>query len=255
MMRLIVFVLILTALAPSALAAQDVSFEATAGTVPHLKVELFWGRIVVATHDQAYATIEARGESNVDGLRSLNEPRLAINAADGKIVVKQPTPGSGSFRSAEITVLVPTHCNLELVMLRGGDIDVSEVTGEISITNLNGSVVMSEVAGAALVNASNGEIEASFRAVRDDMDLQFTTLNGSVEICLPETFTAHLALFTEGDPILTDFDVQPATMAAADVPSSERRGREAVTGRIGTSDRWLTASTLNGEIRLRRCPL
>jgi hypothetical protein len=252
MMRSILF-LVLIVLVPSVVAAKDVSFEASNGTVPHLKVELFWGRIVVATHDQAYATIEARGESNVDGLRSLNEPRLVIDAADGRIAVKQPTPERGNFRSAEITVLVPVQCNLELVMLRGGDIDVSQVEGEISITNLNGSVALKEVAGAALVNASNGAIEASFRAVADDLDLQFMTLNGSVELCMPETFSAHLALFTEGDPILTDFDVQPATLAAADVPTGKRRGREAVTGRIGTSDRWLTASTLNGEIRLQRC--
>lgn len=260
MMRFIfILILILFTLSPGVAQATDVEFDTPSDAVPHLRVELHWGSIHVATHDQAFARIEARGESNVDGLRSLNEPRLQIEAQNGRISVAQPEPERGSFRSAEIEVLVPARCNLELVMLRGGDIEVREVEGELSITNLNGSVALREVSGAALVNASNGTIQASFRTVVDDLDLQFTTLNGSVELCLPESFEARLALFTEGDPILSDFDVQPATAAAASAPSAnsaagERRGREAVMGQIGTSERWLVASTLNGEIRLERCP-
>lgn len=253
MLRIIITILFL-ALGPVVLAAQDVPFGAPAGEVPHLRVELHWGRIIIATHDQPFARIAAEGQSNVDGLRSLNEPRLAIDTAAGRISVAQPEPERGNFRSAEITVLVPERCHLELVMLRGGDIEVRDVTGEISVTNRNGSVALHDVAGAAMVNASNGSIAASFRAVDPESDLQFITLNGSVELCLPEDFAARLALHTEGDPILSRFEVAPAAFPAASVPAVESAGGETVLGQVGDSERWLVASTLNGEIRLERCP-
>ncbi|MEM7586256.1 MAG: hypothetical protein AAF560_22885, partial [Acidobacteriota bacterium] len=131
---------------------------------------------------------------------------------------------------------------------------VEAIEGLFDITHLNGSVELENVSGAAAVNASNGSIQASFSRIDPERDLVFTSLNGSVELCLPEDFAARVHLTTAGDPIRSAFEVRQQDQAVT-VPAGGtlRQKTSEVRGVVGNDGRLLRASTLNGEISLERC--
>ena len=179
---------------------------------------------------------------------------IEVGEEDHRVTVRQQPLRQGSFRSAHLEITTPRTTSLSLRINRGGDIWVRDVRGLVEVTNLNGSVELTGVTGAAAVNASNGAIAAGFDALAPDRDMIFTSLNGSIELCLPADTSRRVHLTTAGDPIRSDFPVARDEEVAVVGPGGSRSAdRSEVRGRIGMGGAWLRASTLNGEIHLERC--
>lgn len=170
------------------------------------------------------------------------------------VSVQQASLRKGTFRSAHLEITTPLASSMDLTVNRGGDVWVRDIRGLVEVTNLNGSVELAGVAGAAAVNASNGSIRAGFAGVDAGHDMIFTSLNDSVELCPPSDLTGRVHLSTAGDPIRSDFRIErEQTVAVVDPGETRTADRSEVRGRIGTGEAMLRASTLNGEIYLERC--
>ena len=216
-----------------------------------LRVEIEWGSIEILADPAAAAlTVEARPDRPGEVAGSL----ISASEDANRVVVAQSPLPSGTFRSANLEIRTPARTDLELVMRRGGDIRVEGIEGLVEVTNLNGSVELVDLFGAAAVNASNGAISAGFAAVDREQDMIFTSLNGSVELCLPADFSARLHLTTAGDVIRSEFDIE-RTQGVRAVPPGGATGDGGIEieGRIGSGEAQLRAATLHGEISLRRC--
>ena len=82
----------------------------------------------------------------------------------------------------------------------------------------------------------------------------FSSLNGSVELCLPSDFSGGVHLTTAGDPIRSDFPIDRAEKPRTVSPgNSLTLSQSEVAGSVGAGEATLRASTLNGEIALRLC--
>jgi hypothetical protein len=232
--------------------AETLSVElATPGMPARLSVDLEWGSIRVT------------GSSNATDLTILAIPDqpgevggslIEVSEHDNVVSIRQAPLESGSFRSANLEITVPRTSDLELIMNRGGDIWVHDVDGLVEVTNLNGSVELSGLSKAAAVNASNGSISASFTDTDSAQDMIFTSLNGSIELCLPSEYSGRVDLATAGDRVQSDFPIETddsiRTVAAGE---SVTLDQIQVSGTIGSGGAVLQASTLNGEISLRLC--
>lgn len=235
-----------------ALAADSLRVELTDPSSPaELEVEIEWGSIRVrGATVNGELTIVARADRPDEVAGSL----ITAGEKGNRVTVTQAPLESGVFRSAHLEIEVPRRTSLQLKVNRGGDVWVEDVEGLFEVTNLNGSVELAGISGAAAVNASNGSIRAAFTRVDLDRDMYFGSLNGSVELCLPPELAARVHLTTAGDPIRSDFAIEQEptvrTVAPGQTVSVQTSG---VRGRIGSGGALLRASTLNGEIYLERC--
>lgn len=140
----------------------------------------------------------------------------------------------------EFTVEVPAGVKL-LAYNVNGSIEATSLAGDAVIETVNGEI---DVSTSGIVEATtvNGSIVASLGATAWDGDLSFETVNGDIEVALSGNLNAEVEASTVNGGISTDF---PLTVQG-------RFGPKRLRGTIGNGGRTLVLSTVNGEIELRR---
>ena len=73
----------------------------------------------------------------------------------------------------------------------GGDIVVTNIQGELELTNHNGEITASNISGAVIATTYNGEIKVTFDKVKDATPMSYTTYNGDVDITFPATMKGY----------------------------------------------------------------
>lgn len=156
----------------------------------------------------------------------------------------RPGGGGQSVRNndvvVEFTVRVPEGVRLVAASVNG-EIEVRDLASEAVVSTVNGSVDVSTT-GLARASTVNGSIVAALGRADWTGDLEFTTVNGSITVEMPQGLGAELEATTVNGEISSDF---PLTVSGR---LSPRRLR----GTIGDGGRRLRLTTVNGAIRLRR---
>jgi hypothetical protein len=124
------------------------------------------------------------------------------------------------------------------------------INGEISASSLRGNVVSRTVNGSISISTSgyaegktvNGEIAANLGNTNWSGPLEFTTINGGINLKLPATVNTEVNAETLNGEISSDF---PLTLPGI-------FSRKRLSGTIGSGGRKLTLKTLNGSIHLSR---
>ena len=158
----------------------------------------------------------------------------------------RPGGGSSNVRDNDVevqfTVRVPAGVRLVAANVNG-DVDARGLASDVELTTVNGGVDVSTT-GLARASTVNGAIDAVLGRTDWAGTLEFTTVNGSITVEVPEGLSADLEATTVNGDISTDF---PLTVSGR---LSPRRLR----GTIGDGGRQLRLTTVNGGIRLRRAP-
>jgi hypothetical protein len=123
------------------------------------------------------------------------------------------------------------------------------VNGEISATSLSGNVVAKTVNGGITISTTgyaeastiNGEVTARVGNALWASALNFTTLNGGINLELPANLSTDVEAQTLNGQINSDFPINLTTL----------KNRKHLRGRIGVGGRELFLKTLNGSINLR----
>jgi DUF4097 and DUF4098 domain-containing protein YvlB len=156
-------------------------------------------------------------------------------------------PGGGGNRSigqndvrVDFSVEVPAGVTLVAHNVNG-DVVATSLTGDIQAHTVNGEVDVS-TSGSAEANTVNGSITAAVGRADWSGELTFETVNGSIELTLPDNLNADIHASTVNGGISTDF---PLTVQG-------RFGPKRLNGRIGSGGRTLSLTTVNGEIGLKR---
>lgn len=123
-----------------------------------------------------------------------------------------------------------------------GDVDAEDLTADVSAYTVNGDVSVS-TAGRAWASTVNGSIRAEMGRADWGEDVEFTTVNGSITLYLPERLSAEVSAQTLNGHIDTDF---PLT-----IRRRSRWGPRRISGTIGDGGPELYLKTVNGSIRLR----
>lgn len=157
------------------------------------------------------------------------------------------TPGKGGRMNTsdndvrvDFTVRVPAGVRL-VARTVNGSVGVAGLRSEVEAYTVNGGVEL-ETTAPARAETVNGAIRARIGAGKGSEPLAFATVNGSIEVAMPEGIGAEVQADTVNGGIETDF---PLTVKG-------KIGHRRLSGTIGSGGRELRLSTVNGSIRLRR---
>lgn len=155
-------------------------------------------------------------------------------------------PGKGGRMSARDND-VSVHYVVEVpagILFAGravnGGVEATGLDEDVIATSVNGSIEV-ETQGTVWAESVNGSIRAVMGASRWEDELQFSTVNGRIELYLPENTAADVDIQTVNGGISTDL---PLKVRGTFGPKS-------VHGTIGEGGARLSMSTVNGGIRLR----
>jgi hypothetical protein len=206
------------------------------------------GAIEIRSWDRPEVRIEVEKRA-----RTAEEMELIDLTIDPKpkriaVQVKLPQRRTGWFRRgstirAEVlfTVLVPAEIGLVDVAGVNSGIAIDGVRGEVRASTVNGAIRAGGLESDAKLTTVNGAIEARFAALSANRQLEFSTVNGSVETMLPADAGAALRASSVNGRIQCDF---PLTLSG----KIDQRDLRATIGEGGATIR---ASTVNGGIRIR----
>lgn len=226
-----------------------------------LQAGVRWGEIEVRGNDAAEVRVEPKIEVDANiAARLTNEEireRVPIQlvARDNVIEVVVNSTLDG-FYSVDLEIWVPRGTSLGLEVRDGGNITVDDVGGEVEISNRNGSVELTGLAGAAVVHARNGSIRAGFDSIAQDLPMSFSSLNGSVDVTFPEPPSADVKIRYNRGGVESDFSiVSRANDVVADTAGLDGRATRLLEGRIGDGGPRYYFHTANGTVYLRQAGL
>ena len=122
-----------------------------------------------------------------------------------------------------------------------GRVEVSNLTADVDATTVNGDVEVTTT-GLASAKTVNGSITAVMGRADWSDDLEFKTVNGSIDVSMPSNLSAEVEAKTLNGEISSDF---PLTVRGT-------FSRRHMTGTIGGGGRTLQLETVNGSVNIRR---
>jgi putative adhesin len=233
-----------------------------------LKVNLMQGGITVRTHSGNDVIIESRARGRGNNRRP--EPPEAgglrrIDGGGGGLVVEESnnvmSVGSQSYsRSVDLDIQVPAKTSLNLKTMNGGNIVIEGVEGEMEVTNMNGGVTLNNVAGSVIAHSMNGRVVASLKQAMANKPMAFTSMNGNIDVTLPQSLKANMKMRTDNGEIYSDFDIQlrPTNGSTTTRDDRGRGGRfrieidKSISGAVNGGGPDFDLRTLNGNIYIRK---
>lgn len=183
---------------------------------------LMHGEIVIRGGDVDEVSVhtdakrDAKEKPRDDGMRVLSSGVTFSLIEDNNTITLDYGSGANWAEPADFVITVPHDTHLDIEVSMGGEIEVEDISGDVSIKNLNGEIELKNHAGGALVESMNGEIEASFLELHDDRPLSFSSMNGEIELHLPADAQANVRFRTQNGSILTNFsDAEMETTTTA----------------------------------------
>jgi DUF4097 and DUF4098 domain-containing protein YvlB len=163
-------------------------------------------------------------------------------------------------RYTDLTIQVPVNTSLKLSVTNGGNITVSNVTGEIDVRNTNGGIRLTNVAGSVTADALNDNIVVSLTKVTPEKSMSFTSLNGDIDVTLPADIKTRAKLKSDRGEVYSDFEVKMVASARQPVVEEGRPGGgryrvrvdKAMYGLINGEGPESLFQTSNGNIYIRK---
>jgi DUF4097 and DUF4098 domain-containing protein YvlB len=245
-----------------------------AGSGDHtLEVRTIEGNITVEAYDgpDVEMTVDkSLSAQNEDEMRAAHRDvalDIGNNGATIHAIVQYPnqqtcggrdgfSSHSGYHARFDFTIRVPRTVRLELCTINDGVVSVSGTGGDFDVSNVNGRIAMTNVAGSGRAITVNGAVAASFISA-PQRSCTFRTVNGDVAVTLPDRSSADFHMKTLNGRLLTDFAVEPE-------PQNGGVIRESIGGlsvirtsgftsvRAGNGGPDLTLESLNGDVRVLR---
>ncbi len=186
-------------------------------------------------HDPAVVKIEVRQDSDgiticavYPGQASPCRPiglSFADRASDVEVVFHVTVPAGVNFRANNVN----------------GAVRVRGLHGPVRARTVNGACDI-QTDGSGEASTVNGAVHADVGRLAASDQLSLRTVNGSITVTMPADASAEVSGSTVNGSIQTDF---PMTLAG-------RWGPRTASGTLGHGGAHLTASTVNGAIRLQK---
>ncbi|HMB72277.1 MAG TPA: hypothetical protein VKQ06_01810 [Gammaproteobacteria bacterium] len=231
-------------------------------------VDNIFGSVRVTGHDEPVVELSAietvTGDTQTDieraraevSLRTMREPgRVAFLVRRGEGCDCACGCRWDGYKVAyDIELRIPRDAAFDVSTVNDGDIEVENVRGEFSVSNVNGDVTLRGLRAAGHAKTVNGELTAAFER-SPSAATSFETINGEIDVAFPADISADLFFRTMRGEIWTDFDVTalPVTPGAETRQSRRtviRSDRHAAV-RVDSGGPAFTFETLNGDITIR----
>ncbi len=154
-----------------------------------------------------------------------------------------------------IQVKMPKDMMVKASTVNGGKLIVEDMMNGVDAGNVNGDVVLKEIAGKTNAHTVNGDIEVYF-AKSPTQDSRFNTVNGSMEIYSPKDLGAVVTFESLHGDLYTDFE-QVTRLKAQLNKEKDGRGNRYRIGKstpiqIGDGGPKMEFETVNGSAYIRK---
>ena len=226
-----------------------------------LEISMLSARIEVVGEDREDASFEisvlegTRKIITPSGTQSLKTSAYSIEVEERDNHIEVDT----DWRANKVHVLarVPRNADLELSTVNDGEIIVNNINGKLVLNNVNGPITATNISGSVIAESVNDNIEVSFTTIAADQAMSFSSVNGDLNIGLPDKTGAQLHIDTAEGEIISDFEVE--VLPSKPVMSREdgRHGVEVhvesvITANINGGGVVMKLKTLNGNINITK---
>ena len=191
----------------------------------------------------------SRNEVQIDAVKSardqqrLDEARIEVNAGSDSVEIETRYPShlmNNNAASVRYTLHVPQGARIDKINLVNGALTIRQLSGEIDADLVNGKLRATDLAGTADLATVNGSIEANYNSLNNLREIKLKSVNGSVDLLLPQSPNADVSASTVNGGISTDF---PLTVKGHWVGKN-------MSGTLGNGGVRIELSNVNGSIHV-----
>jgi hypothetical protein len=244
-----------------------------------LDIALTAGIVQVTATDGRDIVIDASGPASTSG-RALRRGRTAIARKDtlagdadttGLSRLPQPTDldveesnnvvrvrGRANTR-VDLTIAAPVRTALTLRKTGHGSapgaVTVRGLDGDLEVHVEAGDITLSDVSGSVIAHSTGGSVLATVKRVTPDRPMAFTSYSGNVDVTLPRSIRADLILRSSLKDVFTDFELLRKPGAPADQGQAggfRQRGNQGVRATVNGGGPEFELRTYAGNVYLRR---
>lgn len=261
-------VLIWMILLGGTLVAQPQSFVvplSNPGQPAVLEASVMQGSIHVEGYEGSEVLVEVVFESEQDdeeeieerdGLRRIPSGSAGVTIEEKNNKVEVGTDWSND--EVRLTIKVPYRTSVHVGGVNGDLIEVDGVQGTHELSHTNGEITATNMRGSVIATTTNGDVVVELLEIEADTPMSFSSFNGDVEVTLPASTNANLFMQAGQGDIYTDFDLQ--LQPTKPKVTQEREGggnyrvrmEKAVEGTLGAGGPEFRFKTFNGDIILRK---
>jgi DUF4097 and DUF4098 domain-containing protein YvlB len=203
------------------------------------------GGVEVQGWDRDSVAVTVRIEANArseDAAKDLARG-VKLEMSGSSISVSGPSSGRRENWSASLVVMVPRKTGLRAETVNG-PLSVEDVEGAMELRAQNGPVALINLAGDVRARVQNGPLHVELRGSKwEGKGLDAESVNGPVDLGIPESYSAELETGTVNGPMSTSI---PLTITV--------RGpmRDRIQTTLGKGGAPVRVVTTNGPITIRR---
>lgn len=196
--------------------------------------------------------VRVRAVKHADDEESLVRLRIEVETASNSISIRTKYPDNrdgdrGRGESVDYELTVPKDADLDNVGLVNGNVDISELSGDLSVSTVNGAIRVSGVSGSCDLATVNGKVDVSVAALQHDSNVRLKSVNGALTIRLPARSDADVKASTTMGRITDEFGL--GSLHQGDRDSFVRIGAK-LSGKVGSGGSPISLHTVNGSISI-----
>ncbi len=213
-------------------------------------------KYITSKEDEGDDDHHGRKSSDVkDGLKKISGGGLELDASENSNFVKV---GSNSWnKKTSLVIEVPSGMDLKVSTYNDGDLIVSNIQGEVELTNYNGPITALNISGSVVATTYNGDVKITFDKVADGKPMSYSTYNGDIDLTFPASAKATFKMKTERGDIYTGFEMNVTSSGPVkqqDPKSNAYKLKidEWKRGDINGGGAEFTLKNYNGDIYIRK---
>jgi hypothetical protein len=219
------------------------SFELSPGARVEVSGINGWVKIETSDSRTADVYIERIGQSQ----EVLNRRKIVVENTAGGLTIRGQK-GDGNFISRMFGTKPSEHVTLRLpkqisLVTNGvnGSVTSGAIDGSVTVNGINGKVDIAQAAGSAEFSGINGNISVGLKQIARE-GVELSGINGNIELRLSEGINADLEAHGMNGNV------------SSDLPnvSVDKSSYGSYSAHIGTGGNSISASGINGNIRLTR---
>ncbi len=125
-----------------------------------------------------------------------------------------------------------------------GNVVVRNVTGSVEATSTSGNVIVQEIKGAVSAKSISGNVDVTILQLSTDREMAFSSVSGNVKVKLPANLDAQVKMSTLSGNLETDFGLT--------IEESRFSPGRRASGRVGGGSHHLKVTSISGNVSLLR---
>lgn len=167
-------------------------------------------------------------------------PKIDIDKFEDFIKIRTRTASGRETDVVNYYINVPQSIRLKDIIAGEGNVLISDLYGEVYVELRNGDIEIDNFSGSLTASVIKGSIRTSLYDLRREDEIIITTEQGDIIVYLQPEVNVRIEVSTPNGDIFSEFDFGKSLLT------------EKVSTEIGENGAFLSLTTLNGDIRMKK---